>query len=127
MNTAIGLWIDHRKAVIVIVSDEGEEVKEITSHMEKHVRFSSGNNSEDGSSEDIRDRSLGTASTATTMKSLRLFGTPTLFKSWPGEAKGELESALRAKALRADRGRRNRGQDDGSPELPAKVRGNSRA
>ena len=40
MKKDIGLWIDHRKAVVVIVSDEGEEVKEITSNMEKHVRFS---------------------------------------------------------------------------------------
>jgi hypothetical protein len=48
MNTAIGLWIDHRKAVIVIVSDEGEQVRETTSHMEKHARSSS-TGSEDGS------------------------------------------------------------------------------
>jgi len=32
MKREIGLWIDHRKAVVVIVSDAGEEVKEITSH-----------------------------------------------------------------------------------------------
>jgi hypothetical protein len=47
MNTGIDLWIDHRKAVIVIVSDEGQVVREITSHMERHTRFSSGG-SEDG-------------------------------------------------------------------------------
>jgi hypothetical protein len=35
MNKNIGLWIDHRKAVIVIIGDEGEQVKEITSHMGK--------------------------------------------------------------------------------------------
>ena len=39
MKKDIGLWIDHRKAEVVIVSDEGEEVREITSHMEKHVRY----------------------------------------------------------------------------------------
>src|SRR4030066_235506 len=58
MKKEIGLWIDHRKAVVVMVSDEGEEVKEITSHMEKRVRFASGD-SEDGSSEDVRDRQYG--------------------------------------------------------------------
>jgi hypothetical protein len=57
MKKEIGLWIDHRKAVVVIVSDEGEEVREITSNMEKHVRFS-GRASEDGVSEDVRDRQL---------------------------------------------------------------------
>ena len=42
MNKQAGLWIDHRKAIIVIVTDEGEELKKITSNMEKHVRFTGG-------------------------------------------------------------------------------------
>jgi hypothetical protein len=37
MKTTKGLWIDHRKAVIVAVSDKGEEVNEITSHVEKQL------------------------------------------------------------------------------------------
>jgi len=37
MKTAKGLWIDHRKAVIVAVTDKGEEVKEIISHVEKQL------------------------------------------------------------------------------------------
>jgi anti-sigma regulatory factor (Ser/Thr protein kinase) len=49
MKIEIGLLIDHRKAMVVMVSDEGEEVREITSHMEKHVRYSD-NTSEGGSS-----------------------------------------------------------------------------
>ena len=48
MKKQIGLWIDHRKAVIVIVTEEGEELKKITSNMEKHVRFTGGTASEDG-------------------------------------------------------------------------------
>lgn len=55
MKMDIGLWIDHRKAVVVIVNDEGDEVKEIASHMDKHVRYSN-DTSEGGSSEDVRDR-----------------------------------------------------------------------
>jgi hypothetical protein len=35
MKTTAGLWIDHRKAVIAIVSAEGEETLEIQSHVEK--------------------------------------------------------------------------------------------
>jgi len=101
MNKEIGLWIDHRKAVIVMVSDEGEEVREITSHMEKHVRFSSGNNSEDGSSEDIRDRQFGNHLNnyydevivlIRDADSIQIFG--------PGEAKGELEKRLESKGLK---------------------------
>lgn len=42
MDKQIGLWIDHKKAVIVILEDEKEEVKQIESNMEKHVRFRGG-------------------------------------------------------------------------------------
>ena len=94
MEKEIGLWIDHRKAVIVIVTAEGEEVKEITSHMEKHVRFSSGH-SEEGSSEDVRDRQFDNRLTSFydaviavihDGDSAQIFG--------PGEAKGELKKRL---------------------------------
>ena len=59
MKKEIGLWIDHRKAIIVTITEAGEETKKITSNMEKHVRFSGGDGSEDGSSEDVRDRKFG--------------------------------------------------------------------
>jgi hypothetical protein len=48
MKSAAGLWIDHSKAVIVIVSAEGEKTKQMESGMEKHVRFSGGSRSEQG-------------------------------------------------------------------------------
>jgi hypothetical protein len=101
MEKEMGLWIDHRKAVIVIVSVEGEEVKEITSHMEKHVRFSSGNNAEDGASEDIRDRQFGNRlnsyydeviAAIREARAIQIFG--------PGEAKGELEKRLESKGFK---------------------------
>jgi hypothetical protein len=98
MGKEIGLWIDHRKAVMVIVSAEGEEVKEITSHMEKHVRFSSGDNADDGASEDIRDRQFenhlnsyydDVIAAIRDAQAIQIFG--------PGEAKGELEKRLESK------------------------------
>jgi hypothetical protein len=100
MKREVGLWLDHRKAVIVIVTDEGEETKIIESNMEKHVRFSSGS-SESGQGEDVRDRQfknhlnryydeviacIGDA------KSIQIFG--------PGEAKGELEKRLESEGLK---------------------------
>ena len=97
MKKEIGLWIDHRKAVIVIISDDGEEVKEITSRMEKHMRFASGN-SEDGPSEDGRDRQFGNhlnsyydtvIAEIQDGDSIQIFG--------PGEAKGELKKRLESK------------------------------
>ena len=35
MNTTAGLWIDHRKAVVAIVSAKGEETMEIESKVDK--------------------------------------------------------------------------------------------
>jgi len=38
MKRKVGLWIDHRKAVIVAITDKGEEVSLISSNIEKHIR-----------------------------------------------------------------------------------------
>jgi stalled ribosome rescue protein Dom34 len=38
MKTKAGLWIDHRQAVVVIFSDTGEEIKQISSDAEKQLR-----------------------------------------------------------------------------------------
>ena len=35
MKTVAGVWIDHRKAIIVTESDKGEKTKEIPSNVEK--------------------------------------------------------------------------------------------
>jgi len=40
MRTQVGLWIDHRKAVIVAVTDQGEEIRLIISKVEKQPRRS---------------------------------------------------------------------------------------
>lgn len=37
MKPVKGLWIDHRKAVIVTVTDKGEEVQDVISHVEKQL------------------------------------------------------------------------------------------
>jgi molybdopterin converting factor small subunit len=100
MKKGIGLWIDHRKAVIVIVSEESEQVKEITSNMEKHVRYSGGA-SEDGQGEDVRDRQFmnhlnsyydEVIAVIRDGDSIQIFG--------PGEAKGQLEKRLEHEGLK---------------------------
>jgi len=102
MNKRVGLWIDHRKAVIVMIRDEQEELMKISSNMEKHVRFSSGDGSEDGSSEDVRDRKFGNhlnsyydevIACIRDADSIQIFG--------PGEAKGELEKRIKHEGLKA--------------------------
>jgi hypothetical protein len=101
MKKEIGLWIDHRQAVIVILSEAGEEIKKITSNMEKHVRFMGGSASEDGSTEDVRDRQFGNrlhgyydevVAVIRDANSIQLYG--------PGEAKGELEKRLVSAGLK---------------------------
>lgn len=42
MKKTVGLWIDHREAVIVFISSEGEVTKKIQSHAEKHASRSNG-------------------------------------------------------------------------------------
>jgi hypothetical protein len=102
MNKQAGLWIDHRKAIIVLITDEGEEVKKIASGMEKNVRFTGGNGSEDGSSEDVRDRQFENhlnsyydqvIAVVRDAGSIQIFG--------PGEAKGELEKRIEHEGLKA--------------------------
>ena len=95
MKKQAGLWIDHRKAVIVIVSEAGEEVKEITSNMEKHVRFTEGNGSQEGSSEDVRDRQFGNHLDSFYDSVVAVIrGADTIQIYGPGEAKGELAKRL---------------------------------
>jgi hypothetical protein len=102
MKKQAGLWIDHRKAVIVMISETGEEIKEITSDMEKHVRFTGGTASDDGSTEDVRDRQFGNhlnsfydqvIAIIRQADSIQIFG--------PGEAKGELAKRLEHEGLKA--------------------------
>lgn len=101
MKKQVSLWIDHRKAVVVLITDEGEEIKKIVSGMEKHVRFTGGDGSEEGSSEDVRDRQFGNHLNSyydeviafiRDADSIQIFG--------PGEAKGELEKRIEHEGLK---------------------------
>jgi len=92
MTTGAGLWIDHRKAVIVMVSEEGEETKTIESNVERHVRYSGGAHREP---EDTRDRRFAgeldkfydeVIASIRDVEAILIFG--------PGEAKGELKARL---------------------------------
>jgi hypothetical protein len=100
MKKQVGLWIDHRETFAVFVGDDGEQTKRVKSGMEKHVRFSGGNRSEEGSADDQRDRQFTAhlnryydevISYIRDAESILLFG--------PGEAKGELEKRLAAQGL----------------------------
>jgi hypothetical protein len=95
MKKQAGLWIDHRKAVIVIVTEAGEEIKEITSNMKKHVRFTGGTASQDGSTEDMRDRQFGNRLNSYYDAVVAVIrGADTIQIFGPGEAKAELAKRL---------------------------------
>jgi hypothetical protein len=100
MQGHIGLWIDHREAVLVTLTDQGEEITHLGSNMESYVQFS-GTQSDRGSAEDMRDRQFGNrldkfydevAGLLRDAESIQIFG--------PGEAKGELEKRLERAGLK---------------------------
>ncbi len=93
MKMNAGLWIDHRDAVILILNENGEEIKRINSEIEKHVRFSGGAQAE--TEEDINDRRFtnhlnkyydDVIAYIRNASSILVFG--------PGEAKVELKKRL---------------------------------
>lgn len=101
MKKEIGLWIDHRETVIVILSDGVEETKHISSNSGKRVRYSGSSHSKNpqGSKEvtgeDQRDRRFENIlnrfydrviAVIQDAESIQIFG--------PGEAKIELKKRL---------------------------------
>jgi hypothetical protein len=101
-----GLWIDHRKAVIVSVSAKGEVTKEIESDVEKQpgrlagVRSTAPFESQHVPADDSRERKLTghlheyydrIVASIRDADSILIFG--------PGEAKGELKKRLQKEKL----------------------------
>jgi stalled ribosome rescue protein Dom34 len=128
MTRQVGLWIDHRETLVVALRDQVEATTRIESGMEKHVRFSGGNRSEEGSADDQRDRQFTAhlnryydevISHIRDAESILLLG--------PGEAKVELEKRLASKGL----GGRIVGVETvdkmTAPQIAAKVRRHFRA
>jgi hypothetical protein len=106
MKTLAGLWIDHREALIVILSDKGEETRRVKSHVEKQPRRS-GRSPSPASFEaqmmpadDSREREYSghlanyydeVIACLRPAKAILLFG--------PGEAKGELRKRIERNKL----------------------------
>lgn len=100
MKKQIGLWIDHREAIIVALGEQGEETRRIESGMEQYIRFSGGPGSGNSLAEDQRDRRFTNylnnyydevISHVREAESILIFG--------PGEAKGELKTRLESQKL----------------------------
>jgi len=106
MTREIGLWVDHRQAVIVTLEDREETIKHVSSGMGKHIRYSgasqpkNGDSSHDDAGEDIRDRRFDSHLSAyydTIISNLR--DADSILIIGPGEAKGELQKRLEGAAL----------------------------
>ena len=108
MTTQAGVWIDHRQAVIVTISDKGEAAKHIESDVEKHVRYSGSagyggsHGAGEGGGEYKRERRFedqlakyykDVIACIRDAESILIFG--------PGEAKGQLKTRLEQDGLGA--------------------------
>ncbi len=108
MKKEFGLWIDHREAILVILTDDGEEIKHITSNIGKHIRYSGSSHSrtpeglKEVTAEDQRDRKSENQlnkyydevmAAIRDADSIQIFG--------PGEAKGELKKRIEHEGLKA--------------------------
>ena len=91
VNRTVGLWIDHKKAVVVFVAGKETELKLINSNLEEHHRQSGVAMPAD----DVRQRQLTehlsgfydeVVSCISDAESILILG--------PGEAKGELKKHL---------------------------------
>ena len=106
MKRKAGLWIDHRKAVIVFLAGEEEEMKLVKSNVEKQIRRAAGSRSggpfepQTVPSDDRQQREFTehlnsyyneVLSCIRNAESILIFG--------PGEAKGELPKHLEQKGL----------------------------
>jgi hypothetical protein len=96
-----GLWIDHRKAVIVTASNAGETTTVIESNVERHAHFSvhpgvgGPHGSREGAPEDTRERHFeGELAKYYDEVIARIRDAEEILIFGPGEAKGELKARL---------------------------------
>jgi hypothetical protein len=102
MATHAGVWIDHRKAVLVRMTDGGEEIREISSKVDKAYQPPTGPASKQPGrpsgfvAEDVQEHKI--------MSQLNVFydevltslnGADSLLILGPGEAKGEFHKRLK--------------------------------
>jgi len=106
MGTKVCLWIDHRKALIVAVTDKGEEISLIISKVEKQLGRSGGMRSATlyesqlVPADDSRERrSTGLLNIYYNAVIACIRDAESILISGPGEAKGKLKKRLERKKL----------------------------
>ena len=106
MKTTVGIWIDHRKAIIVAITDKGEETGLVISKAEKQLRRS-GDSPLKGSYEPLQVPESDSRQKMLTghlniyydavIASIREAGSLLIFG--PGDAKDELKKRLKRNKL----------------------------
>jgi hypothetical protein len=101
MKPVAGLWIDHRRAVVVIVTDKSEETRTIESNAEKHVQRAAGSRhggrfeSQAVPADDSHQREYtGELDRYYDRVAAHVRGTEAVLIFGPGEAKGELKKRI---------------------------------
>jgi hypothetical protein len=107
MTIKAGVWIDHAKAIVVLIEDEEEEIKQIKSEIQKPARSATGSRAKqsytpnDFVAEDRLDRKFtahlnkyydDVIACIRDAEAILILG--------PGEAKGELKKRIKSKKLR---------------------------
>lgn len=91
MHRTVGLWIDHKKAVVVFVAGKETELKLINSNLEEHHSHSGAVMPAD----DVRQRQLTEHLSGFYEEVVScLSGAESILILGPGEAKGELKKYL---------------------------------
>lgn len=101
MKKQIGLWIDHKKAVLLSISEAGENIQTIESGVGRHVKFRGGAHPKSPYSAQYQqgDNQLDNKFTEQLNKFYekviaQIRATEALYIFGPGEAKGELEKRI---------------------------------
>jgi stalled ribosome rescue protein Dom34 len=100
MKKEIGLWIDHREAVIVTLFDREEKTERITSDIEKHVHDAGlGNDSRENRRAALDRRFDDHLSRYYAEVIAYLGNADSILIFGPGEAKSEFQKQLEGQAL----------------------------
>ena len=101
MKKGAGVWIDHRKAMIVSVTEQGQSLIEVRSNVEKQLRPQGGARSmtqygpQQAPPDDMREAAfMGHLAVYFEKVVSHLRGQSAIFLFGPGEAKGELKKRL---------------------------------
>ena len=107
MATKAGVWIDHKQAIVILITDAGNEIKKIAFDIGQPVRSPSGGRlkhsytKNDFVAEDKLERKVGNDRKDfydDVIASIR--GASSLLILGPGEAKGEFSKRITAKKIR---------------------------